>query len=97
MRRFGSDVTIIDRNPRLAHREDDDVTDLLHKICETEGIRVFTNTRIARVEGKSGTAVKLHVTRDNTEINHRKAHDILNVASGRTPNTENIGLDQAGT
>src|SRR5580700_9301933 len=38
MRRFGSRVTIIDRNARLAHREDQDVTDMLHEICGEEGI-----------------------------------------------------------
>jgi pyruvate/2-oxoglutarate dehydrogenase complex dihydrolipoamide dehydrogenase (E3) component len=94
MRRFGSEVTIIDRNPRLAHREDQDVTELLHKICDTEGIHVVTSTHITRVEGKSGSAIKLHAIRDGAEIVIEGTHIL--VASGRTPNTEGIGLDLAG-
>lgn len=94
MRRFGSEVTIIDRNARLAHREDPDVTDFLHKICETEGIKVVTSAHITRVEGKSGTSVKLHATRDGAEITLEGTHIL--VASGRTPNTNGLGLETAG-
>jgi len=94
MRRFGSEVTIIDRNALLAHREDQDVTDLLHKICETEGINVVTSAHITRVEGKSGDRVLLHATRDGAQTTLEGTHIL--VASGRTPNTNGIGLDIAG-
>jgi pyruvate/2-oxoglutarate dehydrogenase complex dihydrolipoamide dehydrogenase (E3) component len=94
MRRFGSEVTIIDRNARLAHREDSDVTDLLHEICAKEKIQVVTSARITRVEGKTGTSVKLHATQDGKEIVLEGSH--LLVASGRTPNTNGIGLETAG-
>jgi pyruvate/2-oxoglutarate dehydrogenase complex dihydrolipoamide dehydrogenase (E3) component len=94
MRRFGSRVTIIDRNARLAHREDQDVTDMLHEICGEEGIEVVTSTRITSVEGKSGEWVKLYVVRDGSELILEGTH--LLVASGRTPNTEGIGLELAG-
>ena len=53
MRRFGSRVTIIDRNARLAHREDQDVTDMLHEMFREEGIEVVTSAHITSVEGKS--------------------------------------------
>jgi pyruvate/2-oxoglutarate dehydrogenase complex dihydrolipoamide dehydrogenase (E3) component len=94
MRRFGSRVTIIDRNARLAHREDQDVTDMLHEICGEEGIEVVTSARITSVEGKSGEWVKLYVVRDGSELILEGTH--LLVASGRTPNTEGIGLELAG-
>ena len=94
MRRFGSEVTIIDRNARLAHREDADVTDLLHDICAKEGIQVITSAHLTRVEGKSGSGVKLHATRDGKEIVLEGSHVL--VASGRTPNTNGIGLEAAG-
>jgi pyruvate/2-oxoglutarate dehydrogenase complex dihydrolipoamide dehydrogenase (E3) component len=55
---------------------------------------VLTNTGIARVEGKSGESVKLTAKRDGSEL-VLDGTDIL-VASGRTPNTEGIGLDLAG-
>jgi pyruvate/2-oxoglutarate dehydrogenase complex dihydrolipoamide dehydrogenase (E3) component len=64
MRRFGSRVTIIERNARLAHREDQDVTDTLHDVFREEGIELATSARITKVEGKSGDWVKLYAVRD---------------------------------
>jgi pyruvate/2-oxoglutarate dehydrogenase complex dihydrolipoamide dehydrogenase (E3) component len=94
MRRFGSHVTIIERNAHLAHREDQDVTDILHDVFREEGIEVVTNARVMSVEGKSGEWVKLHAVRDGSETVLEGTH--LLVASGRTPNTQGIGLELAG-
>lgn len=94
MRRFGSRVTIIERNTRLAHREDPDVTDLLHDTFREEGIEVVTSARITKVEGKSGERVKLYAVQDRPEVILEGTH--LLVASGRTPNTQGIGLELAG-
>jgi pyruvate/2-oxoglutarate dehydrogenase complex dihydrolipoamide dehydrogenase (E3) component len=94
MRRFGSEVTIVERNKNLAHREDDDVTQALREVCQDEGITIATNTKINRVEGKSGEWVQLHCTRDGVEVVLEGSH--LLVAGGRTPNTSNIGLELAG-
>ena len=94
MRRFGSRVTILERNARLVHREDPDVTDLLHETCREEGIDVVTAARLTRVEGRSGESVTLHGVRDGSEILLEGTH--LLVAGGRTPNTEGIGLEAAG-
>jgi pyruvate/2-oxoglutarate dehydrogenase complex dihydrolipoamide dehydrogenase (E3) component len=93
LRRFGAGVTIIERNSRLVHREDEDVTDMLHGILKDEGIEIITNTHVNRVEGRSGQYVKLHVTRDGAQTAIEGTH--LLVAGGRTPNTENIGLELA--
>ena len=94
MRRFGSHVTIIERNERLAHREDQDVTDVLREVFSEEGIEIVTSAHIAKVEGKSGEWVKLHAARDGAEIILEGTH--LLVASGRAPNTQGIGLELAG-
>jgi pyruvate/2-oxoglutarate dehydrogenase complex dihydrolipoamide dehydrogenase (E3) component len=94
MRRFGSRVTVIERNDALAHREDRDVSEALRQLFEDEGIEVHTGTRVGRVEGRSGESVKLHVTRDGAE-GSIEGTDLL-VASGRTPNTDGIGLEAAG-
>lgn len=94
MRRFGSWVTIVERNDRLAHREDHDVTDLLQNIFREEGIGIATSTVTTRIEGKSGEWVKLHATQNGTEIVLEGTH--LLVASGRTPNTQGIGLELTG-
>jgi len=94
IRRFGSEVTIVERNGHLAHREDEDVTRALEELCWDEGMTVATNTKITRVEGKSGEWVKLRCTRDGVDLVLEGTH--LLVAGGRTPNTSNIGLDLAG-
>ena len=61
MRRFGSRVTLIERNPRLIHREDQDISEAMHELFQEEGIEVITSACVTRVEGRSGQAVKLHV------------------------------------
>jgi pyruvate/2-oxoglutarate dehydrogenase complex dihydrolipoamide dehydrogenase (E3) component len=94
MRRFGSEVTIVERNDHLAHREDEDITQALEELCRDEGITVATNAKINRVEGKSGEWVKLHGTRNGVGVVLEGTH--LLVAGGRTPNTGNIGLELAG-
>jgi pyruvate/2-oxoglutarate dehydrogenase complex dihydrolipoamide dehydrogenase (E3) component len=93
-RRLGSNVTIIDRNDRLVHREDHDVTDLLQQILSEEGIQILTGTDLSRVEGKSGEGVKLYATCDGLEMTIEGTHIL--VAAGRTPNTAGIGLELAG-
>jgi pyruvate/2-oxoglutarate dehydrogenase complex dihydrolipoamide dehydrogenase (E3) component len=94
MRRFGSKVTIIERNSRLAHREDSDVTDLLNEIFRDEGIEIVTSATINNIEGKSGDRAKIHAVRDGQKVQLEGTHIL--VASGRTPNTQNIGLEFAG-
>jgi pyruvate/2-oxoglutarate dehydrogenase complex dihydrolipoamide dehydrogenase (E3) component len=91
MRRFGSRVTIIERNPTLAHREDPDVSEAIQQLFRDEGIDVVASSTITSVEGISGANVKLHLSSGATlEGTH------LLVATGRTPNTQNMGLELAG-
>ncbi|HTX22137.1 MAG TPA: FAD-dependent oxidoreductase [Candidatus Aquilonibacter sp.] len=94
MRRFGSRVTIIERNGRLLHREDEDVSEALHTLCRDEGIEMVTGARVTRVEGNSGQAVKIHAAQAGSEIVLEGTHIL--VAAGRTPNTKGIGLELAG-
>src|SRR5215467_12546696 len=46
MRRFGSEVSMIDRNGRVMHREDEDVSEALYSLFEDEGIDILLNSRI---------------------------------------------------
>src|SRR5271170_7283810 len=94
MRRFGSKVTVIDRNDRLLSREDDDVTTTLATLFRDEGIESILNARVARVSGKSGDSVTVVVQQGGAEKTLVGTH--LLIASGRRPNTENIGLELAG-
>jgi pyruvate/2-oxoglutarate dehydrogenase complex dihydrolipoamide dehydrogenase (E3) component len=91
MRRFGSRVTIVERNEVLAHREDLDVTQALHELFYDEGIQVRTSMSIQRVEGRSGDSVRLRTSRGEII----EGSDLL-VATGRVPNTDAIGLEGVG-
>ncbi len=94
MRRLGSRVTIMERNDRLVHGEDLDVSEALTQLFQDEGIVTVANTSLGRVEGKSGQGVRLHGSRRGSEIIVEGTH--LMVATGRLPNTEGIGLELAG-
>lgn len=94
MRRFGSRVTIIDRNERLAHREDEDVSAGLSDLCRDEGIELVLSANVTGVEGKSGHSIRLRLVQGGSEIVLEGTH--LLVATGRTPNTDGIGLKLAG-
>jgi pyruvate/2-oxoglutarate dehydrogenase complex dihydrolipoamide dehydrogenase (E3) component len=94
MRRFGSKVTMIDRNDRLMHREDDDVTEALQKLFQDEGIDLVLNATVKRVSGKSGQSVRMVIEQRGAEKTLEGSH--LLVAAGRSPNTDGIGLELAG-
>jgi pyruvate/2-oxoglutarate dehydrogenase complex dihydrolipoamide dehydrogenase (E3) component len=94
MRRFGSNVTLIDHNDRLLHKEDDDVTKALAALFADEGIDTLLNARPIRISGKSGDSVTVVVEQGGKEKTLTGTHVL--VAAGRRPNTENIGLESAG-
>jgi pyruvate/2-oxoglutarate dehydrogenase complex dihydrolipoamide dehydrogenase (E3) component len=94
IRRFGSKVTLLDRNDRLMHREDDDVTEAVQKLFEDENIDLVLSARLTSVSGKSGQSVEIVIERKGKQMTLRGTH--LLVASGRAPNTEGIGLELAG-
>jgi len=94
IRRFGSRVTVIERGPQVASHEDPDVGAALLELFRDEGIEVLLETVIEGVAGRSGQNVRVHCRHKNVE-KIIEGTDIL-VASGRTPNTQGIGLDQAG-
>ena len=94
MRRFGSNVSVIDRNDRLIHREDDDVTEAVQNLFEDEGIDIVLNATLKRISGKSGQSVKMVIEQRGVEKTLVGSH--LLVAAGRTPNTNGIGLELAG-
>jgi pyruvate/2-oxoglutarate dehydrogenase complex dihydrolipoamide dehydrogenase (E3) component len=93
-RRFGSRVTVVERNPTLIHREDPDVSDAMARLFADEGIAVSPGTVLDRITGTSGAAVRLHGTRGGAGAVIEGTH--LLVAAGRTPNTDGIGLEVAG-
>src|SRR5580693_8882424 len=93
-RRFGAEVTLIDRNSRLAHHEDEDISQGLEEMCRDEGINVVTNAIVTLVKGKSGESIRVLGRRDGGDLLLEGTH--LLVAGGRTPNTSGIGFDKEG-
>ncbi len=90
-RRFGAEVTVLARGPRLAAKEDEEVSATIRDILEGEGIRVITDASCMAAERQGdGIAVSYGGGRGRVEGSH------LLLAVGRVPNVEDLELDKAG-
>jgi len=90
-RRFGSQVTVVERGARLMPREDSDVSDEIRAILEAEGIAFRLDAECIEVRPHpEGGAVITHGGKEQTVGSH------ILVAAGRVPNTDDLGLDKAG-
>lgn len=92
-RRFGSEVTVIEKGSRLILHEDDDVSAGVKEILESEGIHVRLGSECIAFE-RSGKGISVHVSCKDGEPKVHGSHVLL--AVGRTPNTDDLGLDNAG-
>jgi pyruvate/2-oxoglutarate dehydrogenase complex dihydrolipoamide dehydrogenase (E3) component len=90
-RRFGSDVTIIEKSDRLINQEDEDVSSEIREILEREGIKVLLNVDCVGFSKRGETIV---VQFDGSAPEVSGTH--LLVATGRRPNTDDLGLEKAG-
>ena len=91
-RRFGSRVTIIQNKAQILPSEDCDIANELQKAIEAEGV-VFRLNTSAKAVSKAGSGISVSVdTRNGTES---VIGSHLLVATGRTPNTDGLGLDSA--
>jgi pyruvate/2-oxoglutarate dehydrogenase complex dihydrolipoamide dehydrogenase (E3) component len=92
-RRFGAEVTVVEKAPRLITREDDDVSESIRKILEAEGIRVRTSAEcISLAPHQEGVSVSVNCASGPPEA---LGSDVL-LAVGRRPNTDDLALDRAG-
>jgi pyruvate/2-oxoglutarate dehydrogenase complex dihydrolipoamide dehydrogenase (E3) component len=92
-RRFGSEVTVIQRGDRLLTREDPDIAACAREILEAEGIHVLTSTCDFVVE-KRGDGVAVIMKCQDQPREAVGSHLLL--AVGRVPNTQDLGLEKAG-
>jgi pyruvate/2-oxoglutarate dehydrogenase complex dihydrolipoamide dehydrogenase (E3) component len=92
-RRFGSRVSVVEMADRLIAREDADVSDGVRAILEAEGIVIHTSARCLSVSEMDGR-ISLSTVSANGSPRITGSH--LLVAVGRRPNTDDLGLDQAG-
>ncbi len=98
-RRFGCDVSIIHRGEHLLSREDEDIAREMEKILQDEGVQVITGVHPSgitpAVENNEGFTLTLEAATGIPEPDSITA-DLVLVATGRSPKTENLGLDSAG-
>jgi pyruvate/2-oxoglutarate dehydrogenase complex dihydrolipoamide dehydrogenase (E3) component len=92
-RRFGSDVTIVEKSARLISHEDEDVSNEIRAILEREGIQVRLNAKCIELQNHGNeVGVRMDCSEGAPEI--KGSHILL--AIGRTPNTSDLGLEKAG-
>ena len=92
-RRFGAEVTVVEKGPRLIAREDEDVSDAVRGILTDEGISAADGAEcIALAPHAEGVAVSVDCAHGEPES---IGSDVL-LAVGRRPNTDDLGLDRAG-
>ncbi|MCC6802959.1 MAG: mercuric reductase [Anaerolineae bacterium] len=93
-RRFGSDVTVIDRSKVVIEHEAPEFSEAVQKVLEAEGIRFVFDADTRRVEQVDGQ-IRLHI--DHTDGSQQTVSGThLLVATGRQPNSDRIGADAAG-
>ncbi len=88
-RRFGSAVTVIGTSPRLVPHEDEDVSEAIAGFLKKEGVSVRLNAKCLRVRKEGGDIV---MTVDCGGISEIRGSHLL-VATGRRPNTDDLGLE----
>lgn len=92
-RRFGADVTIIERAPRLIAREDEDVSQGVLDIIGGEGVRTELNAEVTGVK-QNGGDIAVQIVRAGVPGEVVGSHLLL--AIGRVPNTDDLDLGKAG-
>lgn len=93
-RRFGSDITVVERAPQLLAREDADVAGAIADTLRDDGIEVLLSTQALAAEAATAGGTRLRVRTPDGETSRTGSHVL--VAAGRVPNTDGLGLDAAG-
>ena len=93
-RRFGSEVTVVQRGTQLLSREDTDVSEAVAEIMRQDGIEVFLQSQVQRAEQDEDGGIQLTVSTPDGQSTLEGSH--LLAAAGRPPNTEKLNLKVAG-
>jgi pyruvate/2-oxoglutarate dehydrogenase complex dihydrolipoamide dehydrogenase (E3) component len=91
--RFGAEVFLLDTAPQLLGREDPEAAGLVEAALRRDGVQRVTGATVNRVK-TDGKAKTIHLTRNGSQ--QSVTVDEILVAVGRTPNLQDLGLDQAG-
>jgi pyruvate/2-oxoglutarate dehydrogenase complex dihydrolipoamide dehydrogenase (E3) component len=92
-RRFGAEVTVVEKMPRLISREDEGVSDTIREILEAEGVKIRLESECIRFAPR-GADIAVGVNCAEGEPEEVGSHALL--AVGRRPNTHDLGLEAAG-
>ncbi|MDO9031826.1 MAG: FAD-containing oxidoreductase [Hydrogenophaga sp.] len=93
MRRFGAEVTVVERSPQLLPREDQDVAAGIRSILEGEGVRFALASECISLS-REGQGIEVGAACGDDRPSISASHVLL--AVGRRPNTEDLGLEAAG-
>ena len=92
-KRFGSEVTIIQRSGQLLNREDPDIANEVKKILEEDGIKVYLNSDVIKLE-KLKSNISIYISNGKKGTIVSGSHVLI--AAGHKPNTEELNLPAAG-
>jgi len=92
-RRFGSEVTVVERKSRLVPNEDEDLSLGIQEILQSEGIQLRLDANCIRLENEGG---EVAVGLDCLDGHPRVVGSRILLAVGRSPNTDDLGLTAAG-
>jgi pyruvate/2-oxoglutarate dehydrogenase complex dihydrolipoamide dehydrogenase (E3) component len=92
-RRFGAQVTVVEKGPRLVGREDEDVSTAIEEILQAEGIALRLNAECIHFAGDADAP---RVGVDCTSGDREVVGSHVLIAVGRRPNTDDLGLEAAG-
>ncbi|HEX9839593.1 MAG TPA: mercury(II) reductase [Anaerolineales bacterium] len=92
--RFGTPVTILEQSRRILPHYEPEVSRILTKVLREEGVNLVMGAQVERVSQKMKQEIEV-VARVGEKEQTFKSQKLL-VATGREPNTDNIGLDKAG-
>jgi pyruvate/2-oxoglutarate dehydrogenase complex dihydrolipoamide dehydrogenase (E3) component len=92
-RRFGSEVTLVEKGERLLSREDEDISAEMQSIIEAEGVHVRTDAECIALAAH-GEGVEVLVDCEAGDRSVLGSHVL--VAVGRRPNTDDLGAERAG-
>jgi pyruvate/2-oxoglutarate dehydrogenase complex dihydrolipoamide dehydrogenase (E3) component len=93
-RRFGSKVTMLEKSPKVLPREDDDISEAMHKILSDEDITIFTDAKTTKFKKTKKGNVKATVLVAGEEKTITCSHVLI--AIGRVPQTAALNLDKTG-
>ncbi len=90
---FGSEVTILQNGGLFLPREDREIASTVYESLQSRGVKILTEAEIQSIDTQAG---ETRVTFEREKVMHSVSADTVLIATGRKPNTEGLGLENAG-